>query len=87
MYLSPDRCLSRVLVSCPTSRAQSFAAVGNLDCNGYSQIQNPLGYNVCADFVGEYGDEPGNDNGHYIGHDEPSIGFISTAPLGSTSLY
>ena len=68
-----------LFVSCPSSRAQSFAPVGNLDCNGYSPIQQPLGYNVCADFVGEYG-EPGNDNGHYIGHDEPSIGFISTAP-------
>ena len=68
-----------LFVVCPPSRAQSFAAVGNLDCNGYSQIQEPLGYNICADFVGEYG-ELGNDNGHYIGHDEPSIGFISTAP-------
>ena len=68
-----------LFVSCPSSRAQSFAPVGNLDCNGYSPIQQPLGYNVCADFVGEYG-ELGNDNGHYIGHDEPSIGFISTAP-------
>jgi hypothetical protein len=68
-----------LFVFCPASWAQSLAPVGNLDCNGYSQIQKPLGYNVCADFVGEYG-EPGNDNGHYVGHDEPSIGFISTAP-------
>jgi hypothetical protein len=68
-----------LFVSCPASRAQSFAPVGNLDCNGYSQIQNPLRpQHSCADFLGEYG-EPGTDNGHYIGHDEPSIGFISTA--------
>jgi hypothetical protein len=68
-----------LFVSCSALQAQSFAPVGNLDCNGYSQIQRPIRpQQSCADFVGEYG-EPGNDNGHYIGHDEPSIGFISTA--------
>jgi hypothetical protein len=69
-----------LFVSCQASRAQSFAPVGNLDCNGYSQIQKPIRpQHSCADFFGEYG-ELGYDNGHYIGHDEPSIGFISTAP-------
>ena len=66
-------------LSSPAARAQSFAPVGNLDCNGYSQIQQPLKTPlVCADFVADY-DQRGYDNGHYIGHDEPSIGFISTA--------
>src|ERR1700732_318394 len=75
-----------LFVSCPASRAQSFAPVGNLDCNGYSQIQNPLRpQHSCADFLGEYG-EPGTDNGHYIGHDEPSITFISTAPHSGNNL-
>ncbi len=69
-----------LLMASPAARAQSFAPVGNLDCNGYSQIQKPLRpHHLCTDFHGEYG-EPGNDNGHYIGHDEPSIGFISTTP-------
>jgi hypothetical protein len=66
-----------LLVCSQTLRAQSFAPVGNLDCNGYSQIQKPLRRDTCTDFRGEYG-ERGYDNGHYIGHDEPSIGFIST---------
>jgi hypothetical protein len=69
-----------LLLSPAAARAQSFAPVGNLDCNGYSQIQQPLRpQQVCADFRGDY-DQRGYDNGHYIGHDEPSIGFISTAP-------
>lgn len=59
--------------------AQSFPPVGNLDCNGYSQIQKPLRpRDSCTDFLSEYRGR-GYDNGHYIGHDEPSIGFISTA--------
>jgi len=67
-------------MSSPAAWAQSFAPVGNLDCNGYSQIQKPLKrQQTCADFRGDY-DERGYDNGHYIGHDEPGIGFISTAP-------
>ena len=81
-----SRCLVAVVaaalvlaLSSPAVRAQSFAPVGNLDCNGYSQIQQPLKTPlVCADFIADY-DQRGYDNGHYIGHDEPSIGFISTA--------
>ena len=60
--------------------AQSFAPVGNLDCNGFSQIQQLLKTRqFCANFRDAY-DERGYDNGDYIGHDEPGIGFISTAP-------
>jgi hypothetical protein len=60
--------------------AQSIAPVGNLDCNGHSQIQRPLrALQVCADFIGGY-DQRGYDKGHYVGHDEPDIGFISTEP-------
>ena len=72
--------LHALLLAPAAAQAQSFAPVGNLDCNGYSQIQQPLRpQQVCADFRGDY-DQRGYDNGHYIGHDEPSIGFISTAP-------
>jgi hypothetical protein len=67
-------------------QAQSFAPVGNLDCNGYSQIQQPLKTQlICADFISDY-DQRGYDNSHYIGHDEPSIGFISTAPHSGNNL-
>ena len=58
----------------------SFPASGNLDCNGYSKIQKPLRLtNVCTDFLG-YDGGRGSDNGHYIGHDEPTVNFFSNAP-------
>jgi hypothetical protein len=70
-------CLS---VFTPISPAQSVNPVGGLDCNGHSQIQKPLRpQDSCTDFRDEYG-KRGYDNGYYIGHDEPSIGFISTVP-------
>jgi len=69
-----------ISMSSPAAWAQSFAPIGNLDCNCYRQIQQSLKpQQVCADFCGAY-DERGYDNGHYIGHDERGIGFISTAP-------
>jgi hypothetical protein len=56
-----------------------FAATGNLDCNGYSAIQKPLrATDVCTDLRGFNG-ERGQDNGHYVGHDEPSVQFVSSA--------
>jgi hypothetical protein len=74
-------CLTVVLyLGMPVSRAQGAAPRGSLDCNGFSRLQQPLRpYLPCTDFfdVTEHG--RGYDNGHYIGHDEPSIGFVSTA--------
>ena len=74
-------CVSVVLFAgTAVSRAQAIPVRGNLDCNGFSRLQQPLRqYIPCTDFfsVTEHG--RGYDNGHYIGHDEPSIGFISTA--------
>jgi hypothetical protein len=68
-----------LLMFSPGSPAQSFKPVGGLDCNGFSKIQKPLRpQDVCTDFHLEYG--RGYDNGHYVGHDEPSMGFISTVP-------
>jgi hypothetical protein len=67
-----------LLMFSQASQAQSFNPVGGLDCNGYSKIQKPLRpQDACTDFRNEYGGR-GYDNGHYIGHDEPSIGFFST---------
>src|SRR5689334_17101047 len=57
-----------------------FAPRGELDCNGYSKIQQPIKRNFpCADLTGLHG-ERGEDNGHYIGHDEPSTQFLSSRP-------
>ena len=68
-----------LLAFSPTSSAQSFAATGNLDCNGFSKVQRTIKpLMICSDFRGEYGGRA-YDNGHYIGHDEPSIGFYSLA--------
>ena len=67
-----------VLLCSPASRAQTFAPVGDLDCNGYSKIQAPQRPGMrCTDFTSTWSGR-GYDNGHYIGHDEPSINFIST---------
>jgi hypothetical protein len=78
--------LAVLVLAAPALRAQHFAPVGNLDCNGYSAIQRPLKRTeVCADFRDEYGGR-GYDNGHYVGHDEPSIAFISTVPHSGNNL-
>jgi hypothetical protein len=64
------------------------AARGALDCNGFSPIQQsikPSG--VCTDVRGFAGIHNANvddgrfyDNGHYIGHDEPDLTFLSNKP-------
>ena len=55
-------------------------AVGELDCNGLSPIQRPAKPDLaCADPRGSYGGRF-YENGHYIGHDEPSVRFISSRP-------
>jgi hypothetical protein len=55
-------------------------AVGNLDCNGFSKAQRSLSSRkmLCADIRGLKHNERFYDNGHYIGHDEPSIRFLSS---------
>ena len=55
-------------------------AVGELDCNGLSPVQKPDKNAVmCIDPRTSAGDRF-EDNGHYIGHDEPSVRFISNRP-------
>lgn len=57
-------------------------AVGELDCNGYSPIQRPAATRklLCTDIRGLWPNQRFYDNGHYIGHDEPSIRFLSHKP-------
>ena len=55
-------------------------SIGELDCNGLSPAQHPVKSAVmCLD---PRGTDEGRfeDNGHYIGHDEPSVRFISNQP-------
>jgi hypothetical protein len=63
-----------------------IAPVGWLDCNGHSPVQRPVkpGGIICAEVHG--GSENGHleDNGYYIGHDEPTMQFYSRRPGSST---
>ncbi len=53
-------------------------AYGEIDCNGLSPIQKPAKADLaCADPRGSYGGRF-YENGHYIGHDEPSLRFLSS---------
>jgi hypothetical protein len=61
-------------------------ARGALDCNGWSKIQQTLKpTGACTDIRGFAGVKNKNnwdgrfyDNGHYIGHDEPDLTFLSS---------
>jgi hypothetical protein len=60
------------------------AAKGGLDCNGYSPVQKPIAHLQCVEIGGR--DQHGfEDNGHYVGHDEPSLQFISNTPGSGNS--
>jgi hypothetical protein len=62
------------------SAAVAPNAVGGLDCNGLSPIQHPVKPTLaCADPRGSWNGRF-YENGHYIGHDEPSVRFISNQP-------
>jgi hypothetical protein len=74
--------------SANSAGSTTVAARGALDCNGFSPIQlsvKPTG--MCTDVRGVYGEDSANiddgrfyDNGHYIGHDEPDLTFLSSRP-------
>jgi hypothetical protein len=63
-------------------------AMGALDCNGWSTIQHSVKTTgACTDIRGIVGVHNHNtwggrfyDNGHYIGHDEPDLTFLSHKP-------
>ena len=63
-------------------------ARGALDCNGFSPIQQTIkASGLCTDVRGFPGRDRANiddgrfyDNGHYIGHDEPDLTFLSDKP-------
>src|SRR5215469_7245690 len=70
----------------PLLSAAQFAPVGGLDCNGYSKIQKPLRpHDYCTDPKGLWGGRF-YDNGHYVGHDEPTVGFYSDVPQSGNNM-
>jgi hypothetical protein len=61
-------------------------SIGGLDCNGFSPIQrNPKISGLCTDPKG-YDGGRFYDNGHYVGHDEPIIRFMSSQPGSGSSI-
>jgi hypothetical protein len=75
--------LAVLLIVALSATAQAAVAPGpqgEIDCNGLSPIQSPIHPTAaCADLHGTWGGRF-YENGHYIGHDEPAIRFISSAP-------
>jgi hypothetical protein len=62
--------------------------VGELDCNGYSPVQRPVkpGGIICAEVHGGSPSGHLEDNGYYIGHDEPTVQFYSDQPGSSVNV-
>ena len=59
--------------------------VNNMDCNGWSSAYKALKPGLralCTDPIEIHNGKASRfvDNGWYVGHDEPSVKFISTAP-------
>jgi hypothetical protein len=74
--------LVAVVASGSIARAD-VPATGGLDCNGFSTLQGPTVpqlHLLCLDVRPAPGDDRSEDNGHYIGHDEPMITFYSNTP-------
>src|SRR5690242_16837221 len=79
--------LAALVVLAPGALAKTgFKARGGLDCNGFSTVQKSIKTTgVCTDVRGFPNDTAFNednrfyDNGHYIGHDEPDMTFLSSA--------
>jgi hypothetical protein len=73
-------------VSSPAGPFQEHVnARGGLDCNGFSPLQKTFRHMMCTEIASnsEYGFL---DNGHYIGHDEPDLGFYSNRPGSGNSM-
>jgi hypothetical protein len=71
-----------------THHASRIAPVGMLDCNGHSPVQRPVkpGGAICAEVHLAQDDGRFEDNGFYVGHDEPTVQFYSSQAGSSTNL-
>ena len=58
------------------------AARGGLDCNGWSPVQKTFRQMWCTEIAAN-SNRGFLDNGWYVGHDEPDIGFFSHKPGSS----
>ena len=71
-----------------SARTLAPRASGGLDCNGFSPAQKTIkGALACTDVRGFSDHHNKNtwagrfyDNGHYVGHDEPDLTFLSSRP-------
>ena len=83
--------IAGIVAAAPATSAATTltgGAFGELDCNGQSPVQHPVKANMlCTDIRGIEGVDNSNvwdsrfyDNGEYIGHDEPDMTFLSSAP-------
>ena len=68
--------------------SSKISHMGNLDCNGHSPVQRPVkpGGIICAEVHLAPGGSRFEDNGSYIGHDEPTVQFYSNQPGSSTGI-
>jgi hypothetical protein len=63
----------------PAAASQAAGGHNGLDCNGFglgATTSSPANY-MCTD-IRPNSDEGAEVNGHYVGHDEPSVGYYST---------
>jgi hypothetical protein len=93
LLIAPSAGLAASKGSGAGSRAAAAVAlrispVGFLDCNGYSPIQRTVkpGGVICAEVHFPPGGQRFEDNGHYVGHDEPTVQFYSDQPGSSTNV-
>jgi hypothetical protein len=61
-----------------TARAQHVNSVGGLDCNGFSLIQKPVRRGMLCTEIAANTMHGFEDNGNYVGHDEPAAEFFSS---------
>jgi hypothetical protein len=85
-------CVALAVNLAPASKTNADAggvapnSTNMMDCNGhstiYKSVKQDLG-GLCTDPIAIWQDGTAwqfYDNGHYVGHDEPSVKFISSAP-------
>ncbi len=76
----PATAAARPAGAAAASGAVAPRKTGEIDCNGLSPVQKPVkSVLMCADPRGSWGGRF-YENGHYIGHDEPSVRYISDVP-------
>jgi hypothetical protein len=85
--------MAKTAKTAPAAASVASNATNELDCNGWSttyKTVRKLAGDLCTDPKGYKNGKaaPYLDNGWYVGHDEPSVKFISSAPgSGNTMTY